>query len=67
MKAQIYQTVLAIILGLVSLGVFAMKSDVESLRADVYKNFAAKDEVSRRLDALDNKIDDIKRILIERK
>lgn len=63
----VYQTAGAIILGLISLGVFAMKADTEQLRAEVYKNFSSKEEVSQRLDSLDNKIDDIKRILIERK
>lgn len=63
----VYQAIGTALLGLISLGVFAKASDVEQVRAEMYANFSQKQEVSQRLDTLDGKIDDIKRILIERK
>jgi hypothetical protein len=63
----VYQAIGAALLGLISLGVFAKASDVEQVRAEMYANFSQKQEVAQRLDTLDGKIDDIKRILIERK
>lgn len=66
-QTLVYQAIGASLLGLISLGVFAKASDVEQVRAEMYANFSQKQEVAQRLDTLDGKIDDIKRILIERK
>lgn len=51
---QYYSIIGAAILGIVGLGLFATKADVERLRSDISRDFVTKHEVEKICDKLDN-------------
>ena len=49
----------AVVAGLINLGVFAMKSDVADLRAEMYREFVTRNEFSASITTLDKKMDKV--------
>lgn len=60
---QYYSLIGVVALGIVNLGLFATKADVEKLRSEVTKDFMAKREVERLYEKLDKLTDLVHMVL----
>lgn len=58
--------VISVLAGIVSIGLFATKAEVQSLRAEINRIFATKNELTEayaKFDRLTEKLDDLKQFL----
>lgn len=53
--------------GLITLGIFATKADLEAFKAEVYREFMPRRETEGRLKSIDEKIDRMLDLLYSRK
>jgi hypothetical protein len=57
----------AIVAGIINLGIFAMKSDVSDLRAEIYREFVTRKEYTDTVQNFDRKLDKVVDALYNRK